>query len=413
MLRGDILNLGRLNSRKTLVSYAGYGMIKVSLQNRQKMKKNKQTSRSILFGRLMSPVITVVLVFSMLAGAAVLVSAQSSESYQNQIDELRQQNQQNQSSVDKLRNVATSYEDAIEQLEDDIKDKEYELNASKNKQTELEVAIKKAQAELEKQKELLGTNIRAMYIEGDITTLEMLASSNNLSEFVDKQQYRESIKNQITSTVEKVTSLQNELKEQKTQVEEEITIQKTRRAELASNRAEQSRLLALNESEQAQFNAQTAKNKDKIKELEEAQAALQRRLSSGSFVSQGPVKRGDILGTVGNTGFSFGAHLHLEARNSSGGVFNPAPLITSGQWLRPVEGGYVSQGYGVANPIYVRGWHPGIDYAGVTNRPVRAVADGDIVSRGWVTFGTSAYGFAVVIRHYDGTFSVYGHMNPP
>jgi murein DD-endopeptidase MepM/ murein hydrolase activator NlpD len=42
------------------------------------------------------------------------------------------------------------------------------------------------------------------------------------------------------------------------------------------------------------------------------------------------IKEGISIGTIGNTGtFSFGAHLHLEVRLSSGDVVNPIHLLTA------------------------------------------------------------------------------------
>lgn len=39
------------------------------------------------------------------------------------------------------------------------------------------------------------------------------------------------------------------------------------------------------------------------------------------------VKKGDVLGTEGNTGHSFGVHLHFEVRNSNNYVIDPTPYI--------------------------------------------------------------------------------------
>lgn len=370
---------------------------------KMKNKKNKQHYSIPIFAGL---IVSLVLVVSVIG-----LRLANAQSLQQQIDALKQENSNNQNNVNKLREVATSYKDAIAQLEDNIKDKEYEIQASSEKQTKIEADIKQANAELDKQKELLSQNIRSMYIEGDISTIEMLASSQNLSDFIDKQQYRESIKNKISDTLKKIDELKVQLENQKKLVEAEIKTQTARRAELASNRQEKARLLALNQAEQEDYNEDTKKNQAKIAELQAAQAEIERRMmaaaKSGNYVSYGSVKRGDMLGTVGNTGFSFGAHLHLEARYPSGAVFDPAPLISSGQWLRPVAGGYVSQAFGELNSWYSRGYHPGIDFAGVTDRPVLAVADGEIISRGWL----GAYGNAVMIKHSDGIVSVYGHMN--
>lgn len=50
-------------------------------------------------------------------------------------------------------------------------------------------------------------------------------------------------------------------------------------------------------------------------------------MAAGSLrVKRGdPVSVGTPLGTMGNTGYSFGAHLHFEVRNGAGRAINPAP----------------------------------------------------------------------------------------
>jgi len=47
-----------------------------------------------------------------------------------------------------------------------------------------------------------------------------------------------------------------------------------------------------------------------------------RAVKRGDFV-----KRGDTIGIMGNTGYSFGAHCHFEVRDSSGTSVNPAPYL--------------------------------------------------------------------------------------
>ena len=379
--------------------------------SKQKMKKKIRnwSQNSVSISKRLTPVVFILLI--VVASGIGGIRYVHAQSLQDQINDLKQQNAENKSNVDKLREVATSYEDAIHQLQHDIEETEKAIGVSKQRQAELEQQIVQAEADLAKQKDLLAKNIRAMYVEGDISTIEMLASSNDLSEFVDKQQYRNSVEDKIIESVAKINDLKHQLKGQKEQVEVELKEQNDSRASLAASRSEQNRLLAMNESEQADFNNKTKANESKIKELQEAQRALEASLASGDFVSQGPVKQGDVIGTVGNTGFSTGAHLHFEARNSQGADVNPNNYIGHG-WIRPVEGGYISQAYGNPDSVYYKGYHTGTDYAGVTGRPVRAVADGEIVWRGCKGSCNLNYGYYVLIRHSNGMFSLYGHMVP-
>jgi peptidoglycan hydrolase CwlO-like protein len=199
--------------------------------------------------------------------------AVSAQSVQEQINALRNQNTEYQNTIEKLRNEATSYQDAIVKLRAQIDTLQGQIDANQKEQARLQQEIIVAEEELAKQKKLLGENIKAMYLEGEISTLEMLASSKDLSEFVDKEQYRNSVKDKIRSTLEKVTSLKFELTAKKEGVEALLKQQQEQQAQLSESQSEQNNLLAYNENQQADFNNKTKENQSKI----DALIASQRR----------------------------------------------------------------------------------------------------------------------------------------
>jgi septal ring factor EnvC (AmiA/AmiB activator) len=387
-----------------LIHFARKGASKTS--NSKARKTNAFTFRRVFVSSCL--LVTMLVTFASGIEGYNRVHAQT---LQEKINKLEEENQENKSAVEKLEDIAVSYEDAIHVVEHDIEETQKAISVSSERQEKIEGQIVEAKKELKKQKGLLGENVRAMYLEGDISTLEMLATSKDLSEFVDKEQYRNSVKDKIVSTLATIEKLQAELEEQDKQVKLEIKEQQNSRAQLASFRAEQSRLLAFNKAEQTDYNKKTKANEAKIRELHAAQAALAAKIAGGSLVSQGSVRQGDVIGYVGNTGFSTGAHLHFEARLANGQDVNPNNYIGNG-WIRPVEGGYVSQSYGNPNVWYSRGYHMGIDYAGVTGRPIYAAADGEIVWRGCSSSCSTSYGYYVMIQHSNGVISLYGHMNP-
>ena len=81
-----------------------------------------------------------------------------------------------------------------------------------------------------------------------------------------------------------------------------------------------------------------------------------------------------------------------------------------GSYIRPVEGGYISSGYGYrTHPVTGErySWHKGIDIAVPKDTPIHASASGTIVYMG--TSGT--YGKLVKIDHGNGYTTFYAHCN--
>lgn len=198
-----------------------------------------------------------------------------------QINQLQQENQQTDSEQNVLEGEAASLGAKISTLQSEIAELEKQIRDNQVKNAEVQTKITAAETELERQKDLLGQNIKAMYLEGDISTLEMLASSNDLSEFVDKQQYRESLQSKIKDTLDSITALKLELKGQKEALEKLIADQEHMQGQLAAQRAENSRLLALNQNQQAELESEIRQNNARISELRRQQATENARIASG------------------------------------------------------------------------------------------------------------------------------------
>lgn len=80
-----------------------------------------------------------------------------------------------------------------------------------------------------------------------------------------------------------------------------------------------------------------------------------------------------------------------------------AALAAAQRWVMPVEGYRFSSAFGTR-------WgrlHAGDDFAATTGTRIGALSSGTVVFAGQ----QSGYGNKVEIRHWDGTVSVYAHMN--
>lgn len=213
----------------------------------------------------------------LVVGATIVPTSVTAESIDQQIKDLQRQNDQNKATVADLQTTATDYKNAIAQLQAQISQLEGQINENLTRQAQLKQQIADNEKELQRQRDVLGADIKAMYVDGDISTIEMLATSKNLSDFVDKEAYRNAVQNKIQDTLKRITKLQAELQGQKDEVEKLLRDQQSQQASLQSNRAQQSKMLSFNQQQQNEFNQKTKDNQAKIDDL----IAQQRRANQG------------------------------------------------------------------------------------------------------------------------------------
>ena len=214
-----------------------------------------------------------VLVFIFVVGSVISFSPFAlAQTIQEQINQLNQQNANTQQQVSVLEGEASSLQDKINQLQQRINGLQGQINENTNKVQKLEQEIIKTEEELNQQKQLLGKNIRAMYIEGQMSTFEMLASSNDLSDFVDKEQYRNSVKSKIVAALDRINNLKLQLKNQQEEIKARLKEQQVLQNQLAGERNENDRLLSLNENQRSSLDQQIRSNNTRIADLRRQQA---------------------------------------------------------------------------------------------------------------------------------------------
>lgn len=212
------------------------------------------------------------------------------DQYQDQINSLTQQNAASRSALSELEAVAQSYADAIQKLQQQIDALQASINANLDLQAQLQKQIAEAQAEIDRQRAILAEDVKAMYVDGTPSSLEMLASSRDFSDYVDKQEYRSRVQTKLQDTLKKIAELQKQLQVQKAKVETLIKDMQIQQGQLNADRAKQWELLNLNEQQQASYDAQIKANNSKVAQLRAEQAAANRRLSGGTA---GGVTAGD------------------------------------------------------------------------------------------------------------------------
>jgi surface antigen/predicted nuclease with TOPRIM domain len=228
-------------------------------------------------------VVAALLLAGLVSGAAIVHADQ----YSHQIEVLQSDSSARQGKVDGLETQASSYQDQINRYQSQISSIEAAISENQAKQTDLQNRIEADQKKLDLQKAYLRGVIRTLYVDGQLSTIEELATSKNLNEYVDKEEYRITIQNNVDSTIKEIAALQKQLKEQKAELDDLIASQQRQYSRLSESKSKQQELLSYNQSQQSAFNRVIAKNSARIEELRRLQRAANATFSVGA-VGSGP-----------------------------------------------------------------------------------------------------------------------------
>lgn len=252
-------------------------MIKVFML-KQKLKIRR------LSGRLAIAAVSAVVLLS----AGIYTGFVKADQFDQQIQDLQQQNASNKQASDALASQASSYQDAVDKLSSQINSIQQAIVATQKQSDELQRQIDADQIELDHQKQVLGINIKTMYLEGKISTLEILASSKDLSDFVDKEQYRNAVQSKVKASVDKITDLKLKLQQQQQQLQAYIKEQQAQQDQLGTEESKQSQLLAYTEGQKAAYDQQIKSNQSKIADLRKQQTILNSRYNIGAPLAGDP-----------------------------------------------------------------------------------------------------------------------------
>lgn len=176
------------------------------------------------------------------------------------------------------------------QLQINATQQEIDITNSEIRNTNEQIAA--AEIELQKQKEIMSEYLKTMYIEGRVSTVELIAKSDNFSDFVDRSEYLSTMQDKVQETANKIVALKEELalkkkelevkKEKAEQLRSSQTVQKQ---SLNNQRAEKDYLLEQTKGQEASFQTM-------LKDLYQQRAAIS-------------AKNNETIGGAGTGGYPY------------------------------------------------------------------------------------------------------------
>jgi peptidoglycan hydrolase CwlO-like protein len=254
------------------------------------LMKNKQNKKNNVVAALKSGL----LVAAALLLAVTPLQPAIADSFDERIKALESEIAGYQNEAGRLRAEADTLQNKVNALNAEKGRLQSQIDLNTAKVAQLTQQIEETKKKIEEQKKLLGNNLVALYLDNSVSPLEMLASSKNISDYIDKQEYRDTIRAGLQDSIAQVKKLEEDLNKQKKETESALKDQQAQRDELAAKEAEQALLLAQTQGQEAAYQAMTAQSNEQIKNLREEQRRA--NLRWGGNVAFGPACGGGYSG---------------------------------------------------------------------------------------------------------------------
>ncbi len=378
-------------------------------------------TKTNIFARIFSFVICLSLVLIGMGGLAPKTHAKNLNTLKSEQAELKDKVKESEEKIKELESQKAEQEVIIDELNKQIGQLNSQLQNINNQQAvinedivlterkiaELDEEIKQLDAEIaQKDKEIEATvelyceRLRANYIAGETSVLELFTQSSSLSNFFNRLELfkrvtanDEKLVDQLNKEIAEIEGMQQKLRDAKVEVEAEKAELEVKRAELQKAENELS-------ATQAEIVAKSNEVNKKLRELNYQTKQLQ--VSIEKYNSE-----------MDSIDKEIEAFLKAqEASKPNNGGSSSSQNANSKGWIWPVpySSSYITSPYGYRNdPISgAYKFHSGIDISmpNAMGKNLVAVKSGTVIR---TTYSNSGYGNYVMIDHGGGYVSLYGH----
>jgi peptidoglycan hydrolase CwlO-like protein len=346
--------------------------------------------------------------------------------YQQIIDSLKSKSNTLQNEMDYLNTQISLTKLKIDDTEKNLQQKNMLLSDLTNYIEALSQRITKLDSSMSIQNEGLKKRIIERYKSSSDLSVVNLLNSGSTSKLLTKLQYLQALEEQdrrimsyMKDTKADYSVQQKLIEKKKAEVElikKDIEKQKaqllTFQTSLNKQNQEKQSLLEATQNDERKYQNLLAGIQA---ELDAQNLAVGIQGRDGSFV-----KKGTIIGYLGNTGCSTAPHLHFGMVSGSRSV-DPLPYLKSGDFIWPLASYKVTQWFGDNYSFYMRRFGiPGhnaidmVDSGSWIGSPIRAAKDGVLHyatdSRVYCPDINNSIGKGAIIDHGNGIKTIYWHM---
>lgn len=233
--------------------------------------------------RMLSSLCAVTLIFT-----AHPLPVQAAPTYDAQIDATQHEVITYQKQQVRLKSYAASVTAALTQLKAQLADVNDQIAVNEQKYTDLTNQLLVRETDVKNKSDELGAILRQAYFDGQISPIEIIASSRSVSDYMDYFEARDRLQSQTLKHLEIVKAAKREVLAQQREIAAVLRDGKAMRDTLEQKRTEQQDILSRTRGQQSAYARLISERNKNIKDLRAEQLGANR-----SFFSTGQIIEGD------------------------------------------------------------------------------------------------------------------------